>query len=89
MGQHFIVSFEDGGAVEFARLMKAIREETGFQSRLLQVEGRFPKGGPEVIKLFIEVDDYQMTAEEFRQKVSSYVPQKKDQKKGKKETVDA
>jgi hypothetical protein len=83
MPQMHILTFEGGGATEFARSMKALRDETGFQARLVQVTGRFPQGQPDIIKLFVEVDDFLITKEEFHQKVVSYVPIKKDGKKDK------
>lgn len=80
------LTFADGGAVEFARLMKAIKEEAGFDTRLLMSHGRFPANGPETITLTLQTADFTGTTDELREKISRYVPVKKDGKKAAKES---
>lgn len=80
MDNLYDLAFTDGGAVEFAKKMKAMREEVGFITHLVQVEGRFPKGEPETLILYIQVQDFTGTDEELRQKISSYVPIEKKKK---------
>lgn len=72
--RHHVFSFQNGGAVEFASQMKSLREDTGFHVRLLQVAGQFPPKGPEVLTLFVETADFEITSAALHEKILSHAP---------------